>query len=519
MKKLLSIVLSLTTLLTSLNWHAAATSPAPATIQPLHPGCSVKVQWSKDTSLHSNSDRTCFYLDGVMLTLVNPEKVPDGCVVVVRVKHPKLIRKASKLFLKSPENIGENRFSIKVANVKYSWFDILGKICSYFKDTGIYIPYVLVPLSMPENKKLNSQMVKEGSKKKSFEDAEKFKKIVEEVNGKPLAQQAAELYEAKLFNILNKKDNKKDILELAKLQGLDLDVKDDNYDPSNYYTFPEAQIENKKRAEEREKIEAKLAEIADGPKQPGDVVCILSKENPVQPIRLVINNNIYDGGQADLLALLLANQATIGQSVVDDSIVTFDYTIESVSKFRLENPVTEEEKAAAKRAYALLEQAKRKPSLFAILDKFVPSILKDSLRAILNIVKTGKVNDTELTQQISETKNKESTDTKKTTDTNQNKASALSRFLGLRNITTGKVCIAALSASAFLHALYFVATSTLTWVSSISWGQLTKLGLACLPLSLVVSIAKFLWNGASAGADVARTLAGRPQQPQQAPRH
>lgn len=408
MKKLLSIVLSMTTLLTNsfgTSYRASADIPTESTFtRAVESGVSVKVTLPRFTSgAHWDFSKPGFFSSQGKIELLNKELLPDGAFVAVRLRNPQKYRLAKNAFKKMQLNPGENRMSIFVYANKSAWFDVVSKIkkCVKTNKAGVYIPYALVPTSFPQEKKLSLKPVEEGEKKKEFVDAEKFRKLVEEKNGKPLLNEFAESYMRNAIGVLKNPKAGPDPLGILEQGGLNsLNIPDYAFDSQKYYSFVEAKEENQKREKLRKGAEGELiesvgitAEDLMNSETEGVIIAKLTKEEPVQTFRLVVNNSIGEGGQADLLALLLSNQAKVGQTIKDDSSLTFDYTMESDLPNRLSNPRTEEEKAVVQQAQKIIEKTRVKPTLFKtlgnVVDSLTPNCVKNLLASILKVTSFG----------------------------------------------------------------------------------------------------------------------------------
>ena len=409
MKGFIATSLAFVMLLASLGETTNAAPKKSIFNRPLNLGCSVKYDMPS-FSQASNSDESMsvFYSSQGKLTLQNPEGLTKNSYVSVNVAQPRQERKWwSGWLYKSNKDYGENRFQLRVSEKKAPWWNIPGRIGTWLCNKGVYVKYALVLTSRDDEKILETPEVKEGQKKKEVLDAEKFRKEVEKYYGKDKVTEFKETYINKLLDGIKSDPNLDpyDPFNVAEAGHLDtLQAALPAMDRNSYYTKREADEVNKKIREDKSKVLAKLAQKCGDELITEGEVAKLSQINKEQTFRLIVNNNIGEGGEADKLVLLLSNLAATGQSIEDDSSVNFVSYVQSVLPDRFNNPLTEKEKGNINRAYEALQAAKYKPGFFKWLwngiKYLTPDIVKDFLSTVGNVIRYGTRKSPEVLQQL-----------------------------------------------------------------------------------------------------------------------
>ena len=377
MKKFIATSLAFVMLLASLGETTNAAPKKSIFNRPLNLGCSVKYDMPS-FSQASNSDESMsvFYSTQGKLTLQNPEGLAKNSYVSVNVALPRQERKWYRWLWLGKDNIdyGENSFQLRVSEDKASWWNIPGRIWKWLWKPGVFVKYALVLTTRDDEKILETPEVKEGQKKKEVLDAEKFRKEVEKYYGKDKVTEFKETYINKLLDGIKSDPNLDpyDPFNVAESGHLDtLQAALPAMDRNSYYTKREADEVNKKIREDKSKVLAKLAQKSGDELITEGEVAKLSQINKEQTFRLIVNNNIGEGGEADKLVLLLSNLAATGQSINDDSSINFVSYVQSVLPDRFNNPLTETDRNNIARAYEALKAAKYKPGFF----KWLKSLL------------------------------------------------------------------------------------------------------------------------------------------------
>ena len=385
MKKFVATSLAFVTLLVSLGEPTSAATKKSIFNRPMNLGCSVKYDMpSFSQASNSDENMNVFYSSQGKLTLQNPEGLAKNSYVSVNVAQPRKERKWWAGFRKVNADLGENSFQLRVSEDKAPWWNIPGRIWNWLWKPGVFVKYALVLTTRDDEKILETPEVKEGQKKKEVLDAEKFRKEVEKYYGKDKVTEFKETYINKLLDGIKSDPNLDpyDPFNVAEAGHLDtLQAALPAMDRSSYYTKREADEVNKKIREDKAKVLAKLAQKCGDELITEGEVAKLSQINKEQTFRLIVNNNIGEGGEADKLVLLLSNLAATGQSIEDDSSVNFVSYVQSVLPDRFNNPLTEADRNNINRAYEALQAAKYKPGFFKWLwngiKYLTPDIIKD----------------------------------------------------------------------------------------------------------------------------------------------
>lgn len=384
MKKFIATSLAFVMLLASLGETTNAAPKKSIFNRPMNLGCSVKYDMPS-FSQASNSDESMsvFYSTQGKLTLQNPEGLAKNSYVSVNVAQPRKERKWWAGFRKVNADFGENSFQLRVSEDKAPWWNIPGRIWKWLWKPGVFVKYALVLTTLDDEKILETPEIKEGQKKKEVLDAEKFRKEVEKYYGKDKVTEFKETYINKLLDGIKSDPNLDpyDPFNVAEAGHLDtLQAALPAMDRNSYYTKREADEVNKKIREDKSKVLAKLAQKCGDELITEGEVAKLSQINKEQTFRLIVNNNIGEGGEADKLVLLLSNLAATGQSIEDDSSVNFVSYVQSVLPDRFNNPLTEADRNNIARAYEALEAAKYKPGFFKWLWNGIKYITPDCIK-------------------------------------------------------------------------------------------------------------------------------------------
>ncbi len=401
MRNFIATSLAFVMLLASLGDSANAATKKSIFNRPLNLGCSVKYDMpSFSQASNSDENMSVFYSTQGKLTLQNPEALTKNSYISVNVAQPRQERRWWRFFRKGNVDEGENRFKLRVSGDKASWWNIPGRIWNWIWNKGVYVKYALVLTSKDDEKILETPEVKEGQKKKEVLDAEKFRKEVEKYYGKDKVTEFKETYINKLLDGIKSDPNLDpyDPFNVAEAGHLDtLQAALPAMDRNSYYTKKEADEVNKKIREDKSKVLAKLAQKCGDELITEGEVAKLSQIDKEQTFRLIVNNNIGDGGEADKLVLLLSNLAATGQSIEDDSSVNFVSYVQSVLPDRFNNPLTEADRNNINRAYEALQAAKYKPGFFKWLwngIKYItPDIIKDFVWWVGNGITLGAYNE------------------------------------------------------------------------------------------------------------------------------
>ncbi len=369
MKKFIATSLAFMMLFASLSEPASAATKKSIFNRPMNLGCSVKYDMpSFSQASNSDENMSVFYSSQGKLTLQNPDALTKNSYVSVNVAQPRKERKWWMLWLgKDNVDYGENRFSLRLSDNKAAWWQRQKKTPDGKKNEGVYVKYALVLTSKDDEKILETPEVKEGQKKKEVLDAEKFRKEVEKYYGKDKVAEFKETYINRLLDGIKSDPNLDpyDPFNVAEAGHLDtLQVALPAMDRNSYYTKKEADEVNKKIREDKSKVLTKLAQKCGDELITEGEVAKLSQINKEQTFRLIVNNNIGEGGEADKLVLLLSNLAATGQSIEDDSSISFVSYVQSVLPDRFNNPLTEADRSNINRAYEALQAAKYKPDFF-----------------------------------------------------------------------------------------------------------------------------------------------------------
>lgn len=394
MKKFIATSLAFVMLLTSLGEITNAAQKKSIFNRPLNLGCSVKYDMPRfSQASSSDASMSVFYSTQGKLTLQNPEGLTKNSYVSVNVAQPRQERRWWKLwFGKGNVDPGENRFQLRVSDDKVPWWRPLRRLWTWFWESGVYVKYALVLTSRDDEKILETPEVKEGQKKKEVLDAEKFRKEVEKYYGKDKVTEFKEAYINKLLDGIKSDPNLDpyDPFNVAEAGHLDtLQAALPSMDKNSYYTKKEADEVNKKIREDKAKVLAKLAQKCGDELITEGEVAKLSQINKEQTFRLIVNNNIGEGGEADKLVLLLSNLAATGQSINDDSSVNFVSYVQSVLPDRFNNPLTETDRNNIARAYEALQAAKYKPGFFKWLWNGIKHLTPDPIQDLLWRVGNG----------------------------------------------------------------------------------------------------------------------------------
>lgn len=388
MKKFIATSLAFGMLLVSLGDPTSAATKKSIFNRPMNLGCSVKYDMpSFSQASNSDENMSVFYSTQGKLTLQNPEALTKNSYVSVNVAQPRKERKWWMLWLgKDNVDYGENRFQLRVSDDKAQWWHLFKRAWNRICDNGVYVKYALVLTSKDDEKILETPEVKEGQKKKEVLDAEKFRKEVEKYYGKDKVAEFKETYINKLLDGIKSDPNLDpyDPFNVAEAGHLDtLQAALPAMDRNSYYTKREADEVNKKIREDKSKVLAKLAQKCGDELITDGEVAKLSPINKEQTFRLIVNNNIGEGGEADKLVLLLSNLAATGQSIEDDSSVNFVSYVQSVLPDRFNNPLTEADKNNINRAYEALQAAKYKPGFFKWLWNGIKYLTPDPIKDFL----------------------------------------------------------------------------------------------------------------------------------------
>ena len=408
MKKFIATSLAFGMLLVSLGEPTSAATKKSIFNRPMNLGCSVKYDMpSFSQASNSDENMNVFYSSQGKLTLQNPEGLAKNSYVSVNVAQPRKERKWWAGFRKVNADLGENSFQLRVSEDKAPWWNIPGRIWNWLWKPGVFVKYALVLTTRDDEKILETQEVKEGQKKKEVLDAEKFRKEVEKYYGKDKVTEFKETYINKLLDGIKSDPNLDpyDPFNVAEAGHLDtLQAALPAMDRNSYYTKREADEVNKKIREDKSKVLAKLAQKCGDELITEGEVSKLSQINKEQTFRLIVNNNIGEGGEADKLVLLLSNLAATGQSIEDDSSVNFVSYVQSVLPDRFNNPLTEADRNNINRAYEALQAAKYKPGFFKWLwngiKYLTPDIVKDFLSTVGNVIRYGSLKSPEVLQQL-----------------------------------------------------------------------------------------------------------------------
>lgn len=393
MKKFIATSLAFVMLLASLGETTNAAPKKSIFNRPLNLGCSVKYDMpSFSQASNSDENMNVFYSSQGKLTLQNPEGLAKNSYVSVNVAQPRKERKWWAGFRKVNADLGENSFQLRVSEDKAPWWNIPGRIWNWLWKPGVFVKYALVLTTRDDEKILETLEVKEGQKKKEVLDAEKFRKEVEKYYGKDKVTEFKETYINKLLDGIKSDPNLDpydpfNVAESGHLDTLQADLP--AMDRNSYYTKREADEVNKKIREDKSKVLAKLAQKCGDELITEGEVAKLSQINKEQTFRLIVNNNIGEGGEADKLVLLLSNLAATGQSIEDDSSVNFVSYVQSVLPDRFNNPLTEKEKGNINRAYEALQAAKYKPGFFKWLWNVIKYITPDIVKDVFELIYTG----------------------------------------------------------------------------------------------------------------------------------
>lgn len=393
MKKFIATSFAFVMLLASLGETTSAATKKSIFNRPMNLGCSVKYDMpSFSQASNSDENMSVFYSTQGKLTLQNPEGLTKNSYVSVNIAQPRKERKLVKCFWLGKGNVdpGENRFQLRVSDDKAQWWNLIKRAWNWICEklgysNGVYVKYALVLTSKDDEKILETPEVKEGQKKKEVLDAEKFRKEVEKYYGKDKVTEFKETYISKLLDGIKSDPNLDpyDPFNVAEAGHLDtLQAALPAMDRNSYYTKKEADEVNKKIREDKAKVLAKLAQKCGDELITKGEVAKLSPINKEQTFRLIINNNIGEGGEADKIVLLLSNLVATGQSIEDDSKINFASYVASTLPDRFTNPLTEAERNSVNRAYKTLYDAKRKLGftewLLSVLKKIdFTDIIKD----------------------------------------------------------------------------------------------------------------------------------------------
>ena len=385
MKRLIAISLTFAILSASFSNFTSAVNKG-IFHRPLNLGCNVKYVMPSFSNISRSDDAIgLYYSSQGKIFLQNADSLAKCNYVSVSVAQPRLERKWWKLFLKKGNvDYGENRFSIRVSSHKVSWWRFLERLRDWLWNSGIYVKYAIVLTTPDEERILETPEVKEGQKKKEVLDSERFRKEVEKQYGKDKLAEFKEAYINKLLSGI-KFDPTLDpydpfnMAETGHINALQENVP--LIDQNNYYTKKEAAEINKKIREEKAAVLTKFAQKSGNELITEGEVTRLSSAKKDQTFRLIVNNNIGEGGDADLLTMILAYQSLTGETIVDDSSIRFAPCIQSELPDRFNNPLTETDRRNIERAYKTLCDAKHKPGFFSWLwdtAKYItPDIVKD----------------------------------------------------------------------------------------------------------------------------------------------
>ena len=412
MKKFIATSLAFVMLLASLGETTNAAPKKSIFNRPLNLGCSVKCDMGS-FSQPANFDETMsvFYSTQGKLTLLNPECLTKNSYVSVNVAQPLKERKWWTLWLwQGKVDPRVNSFLLKLSKYKPACWNIperiFCKICELLGvDKNVCVKCAIVLTTKDEEKILETPEVKEGQKKKEVLDDEKRYEQIEKLNGKDPINAFKERYLEIATKELGNPQLLPDGYNIVQDGHIDsLRVHLQSIDKSKYYTKKEADEENKKIREAKAAVVAKLAQKCGDELITEGEVARLSQINKEQTFRLIVNNNIGEGGEADKLVLILSNLAATGQSINDDSSIEFVSYVQSVLPERFNNPLTETDRRNIARAYEALEAAKYKPGFFKWLwngiKYLTPDIVKDFLSTVGNVIRYGTRKSPEVLQQL-----------------------------------------------------------------------------------------------------------------------
>ncbi len=312
----------------------------------------------KDKRLICGDEGTVFYSQQYKFKLkdgIEADERLNSAHVVVKVKDHKM-KRCWKTF--NPKKFGRkivkvypevNRFSIEGPQRKAAWWDIKNRIKYWWRPERLYINYALVLTSKEDESALEAQEVKLGWKKKEVAEEEELIRNIEENNQEDQVVQL-NVFKKEYIRKVNdgliaENADPYDPYDIATQGRIDSLKHLSPVDMDLYYNRQEVEEINEKIMENKQKIIRRLSDISGQELITSGKVVELSRNNPEQTYRLVINNNIGPKGSKEAFKLAYVNSKLERPlTLKDGGQLIFDSSRVCDLPGKLQEAIEEEEK-------------------------------------------------------------------------------------------------------------------------------------------------------------------------------